>query len=155
MVVDRTGKGYEVIRWVPVLEEVRPDPDDPRSGPFSVNGQGVEVDALGNRVHGVVAIRINYPYQASMLSGYRQSPKGMFEPNLKFANQADDRRVTELNAPPGQPAVRPILESLEQQDIGPYAGSYGLGRQLVMGTEVRPFRRLISAQAIFRREVFE
>ena len=30
----------------------------------------------------------------------------------------------------------------------------GLGNQLAFGKIVRPFRRLISAQAIYRREVF-
>ena len=37
---------------------------------------------------------------------------------------------------------------------GAYSGTYGLGTQYVLGREVRPFRRLIAAQAIFRREVF-
>ena len=40
--------------------------------------------------------------------------------------------------------------------VGTYAGPYGLGRQLALaGRVVRPFRRLVSAQAIQRREVFE
>jgi hypothetical protein len=155
LVVDRRGRGYETIRWVPVLEEVRPDAEDSRSGPFSVNGPGVEVDAFGSRVHGVVAVRVNYPYQAAALSSFRESPKGPYEPNLKFANLADDRKVAELNPAPGDPTMRPVLESLERQEAGPYSGPYGLGRQMVMGVEVRPFRRLLSAQAVFRREVFE
>ena len=37
---------------------------------------------------------------------------------------------------------------------GPYSGAYGLGEHLALGQSLRPFRRLISAQAIFRREVF-
>ena len=40
--------------------------------------------------------------------------------------------------------------------VGPYAGAFGLGRQLALaGRTVRPFRKLISAQAIYRREVVE
>ena len=35
-----------------------------------------------------------------------------------------------------------------------YSGPYGLGRQYALGHEVRPFRRLLSGQAMFRREVF-
>jgi len=155
MVVARDNRGHETVRWVPVIEEVRPDPEDRRSGPFSVNGPGVTVDSRGNQVHGVVALRINYPYQAAMLSGFRQSPKGPFEPNMKFVNQADDGDVIEENAAPGRKAMRPVMESLERQEGGTYSGPYGLGRQMVLGTEVRPFRKLISAQAVFRREVFE
>ena len=38
---------------------------------------------------------------------------------------------------------------------GVYAGPYGLGRQLALVRTLRPFRKLISAQAVFRREVFQ
>ena len=34
-----------------------------------------------------------------------------------------------------------------------YGGEYGLGRNLSMGTRVRPFRRLLSAQAIRTRDL--
>jgi hypothetical protein len=45
---------------------------------------------------------------------------------------------------------------LDDGGVGPYAGAYGLGRQLALGGRtVRPFRKLISAQAIYRREVVE
>ena len=39
-------------------------------------------------------------------------------------------------------------------DAGPYSGQYGLGKFYALNKEVRPFRRLISAQGVFRREVF-
>jgi len=40
--------------------------------------------------------------------------------------------------------------------VGPYAGTFGLGRQLALaGRTVRPFRKVVSAQAIYRREVVE
>jgi hypothetical protein len=41
---------------------------------------------------------------------------------------------------------------------GSYAGRYGLGRlasPLGNGQGVRPFRKLLAAQAIYRREVFQ
>jgi len=62
---------------------------------------------------------------------------------------ASDDAVIELNAAPGAPLDSPSA-------VGPYAGRYGLGRQLALaGRELRPFRRVVSAQAIFRREVVQ
>jgi hypothetical protein len=56
--------------------------------------------------------------------------------------------VQSLNDAPGGP--------LDDGAIGPYAGQFGLGRQLALaGRTLRPFRKLISAQAIYRREVVE
>ena len=52
------------------------------------------------------------------------------------------------NAPPGAPVGDPDA-------VGTYAGRFGLGKQLAFGKSVRPFRRLLSAQAIYRREVFQ
>jgi hypothetical protein len=163
MVVGRDRKGHETITWVPVIEEVRPDPDDKRSGPFSVNGPGIVQDGSGNGLRGVVALRINYPYQAAMLSAYRPRPRRIYEPNLRRPVLADDGAVTQLEAPPGdfvtrsasEQVSRPGTEFVEGGEVGPYAGPYGLGRLEALGESVRPFRRVISAQAIFRREVFE
>ncbi len=39
--------------------------------------------------------------------------------------------------------------------FGPYAGPSGLGQQAALGKVVRPFRKVLSAQAIFRRVIFE
>ena len=36
-----------------------------------------------------------------------------------------------------------------------YNGDYGLGQQYAWAKTVRPYRSLISAQAIYRREVFQ
>jgi hypothetical protein len=72
-------------------------------------------------------LRINYPFQAATLSAYTVNDSGQ---------QA------------------PVVTS-EDGDVGPYAGADGLGRQAALGKTVRPFRRVLSAQAIFRREIFE
>ncbi len=54
-------------QWVPVLEEIKPEnPADPRDRePFSVTSPSYR---------GLVALRINYPYQAAALSGFRRDP---------------------------------------------------------------------------------
>ena len=95
-------------------------------------------------------MRINYPYQAATLSGYQSVPSDVdpIPPNMANFITADDGAVQQLNDPPGGP--------LDDGAIGPYAGPYGLGRQLALaGRTLRPFRKLISAQAIYRREVVE
>ena len=60
--------------------------------------------------------------------------------------------MIELNEAPGDLTEAP----LQSGGIlaGTYGGQYGLGAQGVMVQTVRPFRRVISAQAIYRREVF-
>lgn len=140
-VVGRDANGVETIRWVPVVEEIR-NPNFPGVSPFSLDTPA----AMGQR--GIVAIRINYPFQASMLSAYRESPLGPLEPNLAYRVRADDGAVTQIGPSPGALAA-------PSDEAGPYAGAYGLGRMYVAGEEVRPVRKLLSAQAIFRREVFD
>ena len=68
----------------------------------------------------------------------------------KSRNSATGRAsaVQQMNSAPG------IV--LDDGAVGPYAGPYGLGRQFALaGRTLRPFRKLISAQAIYRREVVE
>jgi hypothetical protein len=159
-VVDaRVGGGTEQIHWAPVLEEVRAaeNRDCPSRGPFSLlyvaaqdDCGALPADPVADR--GLAAVRINYPYQAAMLSGFFP-PVATFEdpipPNLGSPILADDGGVLETNATPGG-----LVD--DGGAVGPYAGPYGLGRQLALaGRVVRPFRRLVAAQAIFRREVIE
>lgn len=80
-----------------------------------------------NGQSGLVALRINCPFQAAGMTA--------FQPN----------------ASPQAPVVDPDFDD----NYGPYAGPSGLGAQAAFGQNVRPFRRLISAQAIYRREIFQ
>lgn len=141
-VTARDARGVESLRFIPVMEEVRADASDPASGPFSL--------ASPDARRGLAVVRINYPYQAAALSGARESDDGPFEPNLSRVIDADDDAVAPENAPPQG------LDALagDPGAIGPYAGTYGLGRQFALGRDVRPFRKLVSGQAVFRREVF-
>jgi hypothetical protein len=157
--VDARGpNGVETITWVPVVQEIRPaaDAECPSRGPFSLvylAGQdecgALAADPLPDR--GLAAVRINYPYQAATLSGFQSSPPGIdpLPPNISNVITADDAGVQQNNVAPGAPVDDP-------GGVGPYAGQFGLGRQFALaGRTVRPFRKLISAQAIFRREVIE
>ena len=138
-VVSRGADGVETIEWMPPIEEILSDPADPATGPFSVASPGPQ--------QGLVAIRVNYPFQAATLSGFQQGPDGPFEPG-GTAILANDAGVTQQNAlPAGQTTANLTGE------IGPYGGTYGLGGQLAWAQTRRPFRKLLTAQAIFRREV--
>ena len=154
----RDANGVESITWVPVLQEIRAagDAECPSRGPFSLVYISTEdacgplaADPLADR--GLAAVRINYPYQAATLSGFQPSvPTDVdpLPPNIGNVITAEDGAVSETNEAPGSP--------IDDGAIGPYAGAFGLGRQLALaGRTVRPFRKLISVQAIYRREVVE
>ncbi len=119
-IVSRDGDGVESIRLVPVVEEIKPDAS---ASPF----------AISSPQRGIVALRINYPFQSASMSSFRPNPAGPFEPTIGSPNLAnEDDSVTH----------------------GTHAGAHGLGVQQALGQRVRPYRRVISAQAIYRREVF-
>jgi hypothetical protein len=131
------------IRWVRVVEPIidpetlnDPDVDDP----FLVT----------SAQRGVVALRINYPFQSAAMSGFRRQPPlpdDPFPPNLSRPILADDDALAGSDDPSGS-----LVES--DFEYSPYAGPYGLGRQAALGRPVRPYRRVLSVQAIYRREVF-
>ena len=147
LVTTRAGDGVETIRWVNVIEEIKPDG---ATSPFSV----------ASDQRGIVALRINYPFQSASMSSFRPNAAGPFEPTIGQPNAADDGAVTQLNAAPGGLTGAPLSDG--ELYAGTYGGQFGLGAQGAMGSQehtggrpVRPYRRVISAQAIYRREVFE
>ncbi|HUG94004.1 MAG TPA: TadE/TadG family type IV pilus assembly protein, partial [Planctomycetaceae bacterium] len=115
LVAGRDVDGIESIRWVPVLEEMRPaDPDAPT--PFQITSEQ----------RGLVAVRLNYPYQAAMMSSFRPNPDGphgdpRFNPNIALPNVADDGGVDEIN--PGERPGGLVGQPLSSG--GRYAGTYG------------------------------
>jgi hypothetical protein len=158
-VESRDASGVETITWVPVLQEIRAaqDSDCPSRGPFSLvylAGEDVcgplGADPVPER--GLAAVRINYPFQAAMLTGFRSSTPTATDPlppNVSSFIVADDGSVQQNNAAPGGSLGDPAA-------VGAYSGDLGLGRQFALaGQTVRPFRKLVSTQAIFHREVFQ
>jgi hypothetical protein len=159
LVASRAGGGVETITWVPVLQEIRAgqDADCPSRGPFGLIYLAAQdecgplsADPVPDR--GLAAVRLNYPYQAAMLSGFLPAAPTATDPlppNIANPILADDGSVQQINTAPGG-----VID--DQTSVGTYAGPFGLGRQLALaGKTVRPFRKLISVQAIYRREVFE
>jgi hypothetical protein len=149
-ITGRSAEGFETIEWLPVLEEVTTG--TPPAGPFSLDPSVTPTLSASQR--GLAAVRINYPYQAALLTSFRPNPAGPFEPNVGNVNLADDASVTDPGTPMGTPIV-PNNENVEPFASNTYAGAYGLGRQLAFAESVRPFRRVLSGQAIYRREVFQ
>jgi hypothetical protein len=125
------------VRWVEPIAELA--------------GSRFAFDPVDPTHSGVVGLRIAYPFHAVGLSNWlRDDAASQAEGReVRRPESADDAALSESNpsARPGEP-----LEDLGR--AGPYAGRFGLGRQLVLGREVRPFRRLLRAQASARRELF-
>lgn len=147
LVTSRNAEGVETIRWVDIIEEIEPiDATDERHDPFS---------AANTVTRGIVALRINYPFQSATMSSFRPNVAGPFEPNIAQSNEANDSGVVELNPEdrPGDRTGSPLLNN-DGLYSGTYGGDFGLGAQGALGRQVRPFRRVISAQAIYRREIF-
>ena len=159
LVNSRDSSGAETITWVPVLEELRAaaDAECPMRGPFRLTPYVGAMDTCGALTsdpvvdRGLAAVRVNYPYQAAALSAFvpaQATDVYPNPPNLASVISANDSGVSETNTTPGG--------LIDDGGVGPYAGPYGLGRQLAFaGRVVRPFRRLISVQAIYRREAVE
>jgi len=100
---------------------------------------------------GVVSLRINYPFQAAALLAWNVDAAG----NASLEEAADPGACAGLApglAPQATGGRVPVATGTP--NVGPTAGPLGLGRQLAFGRVVRPFRRVISAEAVFRREVY-
>jgi hypothetical protein len=141
IITSRGVDGVETVEWRHVVEEMRAVPSDSLSGPFSM------VPASPSQTQqGLVALRINYPFQAATMTAF-QPPVGG-GPIVNNPVIANDDGVTAAPLPTG-------MSYAAGPEEGPYGGQYGLGKQYALAKEVRPFRRLLSAQSIFRREVFK
>ncbi len=132
-ITSRGTDGVETIEWAEVVDEIHHSSNE---GPFSITSTSPH--------KGLVAVRMHYPFQAATLSAYDPVDDGT---NDVFA--ADDSGVAVSVAAESDPL------DFSSTTIGTYSGPYGLGSQEALTEQVRPFRRLLSAQSIFRREVFQ
>src|SRR5262249_50710069 len=113
LIESRNDAGGETITWVPVVQEIRAagDAECPARGPFSLIYLAAQddcgplgADPISDR--GLAAVRVNYPYQAAMLSAFRPSPPTDTDPlprNLSNVIVADDGAVQQTNVAPGGP----------------------------------------------------
>jgi Flp pilus assembly protein TadG len=142
--------GTETIEWVPVIEEIQP-------GAFSVAPTASTATAAPTQ-YGIVALRINYGYQSSSMSAFATQQSWPPQPT-GAALGANDGGVQVSSAGPytnyGPPYGSFPQSSNNSVDSPTYSGPFGLGAQQAWGSLVRPFRRLLSMQAVYRREVFQ
>lgn len=125
------------VRWLPVIEEA--------------GGAG---NGFALSQGGVAALRIHYPYAAVAWSATADASRPL------AALVRADAVVVPVNpeeAGPGGGLRGAPIDALEGE-VGPYAGRYGLGRQLLPLPEasafgVRPYARILVGQAAFPREV--
>lgn len=105
---------------------------------------------------GTVALRINYPYQSAVMSSFEDADSG--ESNVDKVISADDSRLSDGSL--GRYTLRIDHNAYMSDATNIHGGRFGMGRQFALPSErvgrfgVRPFRKVISAQAIYRREAF-
>ena len=164
---DANGFAGEVImEWVAPVEEIRVDHDgDPgtrRIGPYSVEKPSgfASQEAEDCFLPGMVALRINYPAQSTTLLNRLDLDDAAKNPNGRRGQLivfAGDTTVTgtlddcyTLVCPAGR-----ISPGTRVAGSDPNAGKYGLGELEALQRIVRPYRKVMTFQAIYRREVFD
>jgi hypothetical protein len=152
-VIDDGGSGVRVIRYPGRLYEDPDNSDDPQAPMPESSGYLVDIPLTGggtvpvveeiesttnpdpfqlsSNYKGMTALRINYPFHSPFMFGV--------DTNNQAVVATDDTGLS----------LGPL-----QSGFGPYTGSDGMGKQVAMGTTVRPFRKVISGQALSRREIF-
>lgn len=138
--------------WHPVVEEIRSSPDDASTGHYSVTSSST--------LPGTVQLRINYPFQAAGLIAYQPSASNPLvastDPTTPLL--ADDSAVSITNSLPSGYTLESQSLGTQGSGFGNYAGEYGLGQMVAWGSQapggVRPFRRVVTGQGVYRREVF-
>jgi Flp pilus assembly protein TadG len=134
------------VQWIQVVEEVRSNPADPTTSQFPASNGGY------------VILRVNYPFQSAMLSAYENPQPPVFPPQPNIASPVleNDAAFDGLTPNvPGSGATFTYFKVDDPNETGAYAGAAGLGRQFALAQTVRPFRKVLASQAVFRREVFQ
>jgi len=130
-----------LIRWVAPVEEIS---SSSGNRPYSLDAS----DPSSSFVPGMVALRINYPAQSTTLVN-RTGDEG------QVIIEADDALIAPSDTGSNYSLVVPAESGPANTTIN--SGRFGLGRQaaLLRTAGVRPYRKVLSSQAIYRREVFE
>ena len=151
--------GETLVEWLAPVEEIRADhdqdPSTPDLGPYTLEFDSGSPPSLPSFSPGVVALRINYPTQSTTLlnrtdvpnqgvpNQFRKRGQVLVAANDSLLSEGDTRCYT---------LVKPAGSAGNFAD--PHGGRYGLGSLPVLKGQVRPFRKVMSFQAIYRREVY-
>jgi hypothetical protein len=149
-----SGSSSTIVRWLPVIQEIR------SAGPGTLTGLDDWDESpfhTSSPEGGIAAVRVNVPFQAAT-SGSRSletsDPQELFETGFQNAVLATDTLNGASNLGDIVGSQSALLESHSSSTAGAYAGSFGLGSLQILGKQVRPWRKILMAQSIFRREVF-
>ena len=151
--------GETIVKWVTPVEEIRVDhdrePTTPIRGPYALLDQSDTSNWLPSFEPGMVALRINYPAQSTSLANRIDRPpvdnlRGLRGGVLVIA---DDTALVAGETG----CYRLILDrdSATNAQSDPQGGRYGLGSLPFLGKQVRVYRKVMTFQAIYRREVFD
>jgi len=152
---DPTTGVETIVEWRRVVEEIVPN--GATEGPYSLTST-----TTGNLDPGMVALRINYPHQSSSMVAYVHVDGGqVLSPSESlgqdFTNvpvQANDNAVVDNGTLPTGYRLVAVSKNLNY-GASAHRGTYGLGEAQAFLTTVRPYRKVVTAQGIYRREVFE
>lgn len=141
MAYDRNTGTESLIQWVAPVEEIQTGDGD---RPYSLSA----TSASTSFAPGMVALRVNFPVQSTTLVN-RTGEQG------ELIIDADDASISDGDTGTNYSLVIPNESGPADTTI--HSGRYGLGRQaaLLRTAGVRPFRRVLSTQSIYRREVFQ
>ncbi len=154
----REGSAYTVAvpelqgstaRWLPVVEEA----------PAPGAGPGAESYSLAGG--GWAGVRINYPFQSAAFLNWQETgtvnPR-TGKPFMEIEGYVPDEQISDVDLDRVDGAR--ISKSTTQGALDPYSGALGLGTVYsIPGVDgqprpVRPYRRILSATAGFRREIY-
>ncbi|GJL55152.1 MAG: pilus biosynthesis protein TadE [Nitrospirales bacterium] len=126
----------ESSRWTSVLEEMKGSPEDAQSGAFSL--QPSSHGARG----GLVALRVNYPFQPLFM---RWQPQAILPDSVSISS------IEQLN---GASDSSGKSQNPKTSMSSPQSTTNTNSQTIVSGT-VKEYPHILSAQAVFRREVFQ
>lgn len=141
-IISYAADGTEtLVEWVAPVTEIRPGGGE---GPFSLSASNTAASFLP----GMVALRVNYPAQSTTLVN-RVGTNG------STIVDADDSSIADGST--GSNYTLSVANESGAAATTIHSGRYGLGRQAAVwrAAGVRPYRKVLSVQAIYRREVFE
>lgn len=152
IVTSRSEAGNEVsLEWRAVIEEVR---DSAGVGHFSLSGSSQGIGP------GMVSLRVNYPFQsaAAIAFQYRRRSDGSVTGNVEEVLGSDVDNIPVLATDPA--LTPPAPYELVADPVDPtgqssaHSGQLGLGQLQALGTQVRPYRKVLTGHAIYRRESY-
>lgn len=154
--------GEIVCEWVAPVEEIRVDHDQndttSRQGPFAL-GSGADA-TLSSFEPGMVALRINYPAQSTTLIN-RISDENLSSNSdcelggiIVIVGDTEQKPGASTGCYQIQDPTPRISPGCDTLGSNANAGLYGLGELEALTRIVRPYRKVMSFQAIYRREVF-